>query len=165
MMLRGRGLRLLVIGGAIAGALFFAVYVPAQFSENRSAETPKPSFEVTSVKRDMNEATVVRLGGPDVSRFIAANVTVRVLIGFSYNITDFQLSGGPVWIGKEKFDVDGKVEDSLAERMRVLPQAEQQKEQRLMLQSLLADRFKLVVRHETKELPIFALIVGRADQR
>lgn len=164
-MVRGRGLRFVAVGGAIASALFFAPNILAQSSETRPADAPRPAFEVTSVKRELNEATMVRLGGPDVSRFVADNITMKDLIEFSYNIRDFQLSGGPDWIGKEKFDVDGKVEDSLAERLRALSQEEQLKQERLMVQALLADRFKLAVSHETKELPIFTLVAAKGEPK
>jgi len=124
------------------------------------APDERPAFEVTSVKRDTTDA-MVQLGGPDISRFVARNVTAKDLIEFAYDLREFQFSGGPNWIATEKFDADGKVEDSFAGKMRALPHEQQQSELRLMVRSLLADRFKLEVAHETKELPIYTLVVAR----
>lgn len=135
-------------------------------ADGRTADkTESPSFEVVSVKKDSNDANMVRLGGPDVSRFTAANVSAKTLIEFSYNFQDFQLSGGPSWMDSEKFDIDGKVEDSLAQQLRALPQVKQQDQMRLMVRSLLADRFKLRVSHSTKILPVFALVIAKGGPK
>lgn len=127
-----------------------------------TAPDEQPAFEVTSVKRDTTDA-MVQLGGPDISRFVARNVTAKDLIEFAYDLREFQFSGGPSWIATEKFDADGEVEDSLAEKMRALPHEQQQDELRLMVRSLLGDRFKLAVRHETKQLPIYTLVVAKEE--
>ena len=105
------------------------------------------------------------MGGPDVSRFRATSVTARALIEFAYDIRDFQFVGGPGWVDSKTFDLDATVEDSLAERLRKLPHAEQQQQMRLMLQSLLADRFSLKITHSSRVMPIFALVVAKGGAK
>jgi uncharacterized protein (TIGR03435 family) len=88
-----------------------------------------------------------------------------MLIQTAYNMKDFQVSGGPSWINSERFDIEAKVEDSVAEQLRKLPRTQQQVQTRLMIQSLLADRFKLKVTHQTKELPVYALLVAKGGPK
>src|SRR5262249_46460738 len=83
-------------------------------------------------------------------QLIANNVTLKRLIQAAYNVRDFQISGGPGWIGSDLFDVAAKTESP------VKPE-----QAGPMLQALLADRFQLTVRRETKEMPVYALTVAK----
>jgi uncharacterized protein (TIGR03435 family) len=95
-------------------------------------------------------------------KFTARAQTVKEVIRFAYDIkSDNQLSVGPSWIDSEKYDIDAKEEDTVAEKLQKLPFEEQDKQIRLMVRSLLADRFKLKVSHETKDLPVYALVVAK----
>ena len=68
----------------------------------------------------------------------------------AYGVGSFQISGGPGWIDSDRYDIEAKAEGlAKADQLRVV------------MQALLADRFKLEVRRETKDLPIYALIVGK----
>jgi hypothetical protein len=100
----------------LAASLLTAPQLSAQSITAMADE--QPAFEVTSVKRDTTDA-MVELGGPDISRFVARNVTAKDLIQFSYDLRDFQFFGGPPWITTEKFDADGKVEGRKS--LRLLP--------------------------------------------
>jgi uncharacterized protein (TIGR03435 family) len=66
----------------------------------------------------------------------------------------FRIVGGPDWIDRDRFDVEGVSQDPLT-----------RDQARLMLRSLLAERFKLAVHVETRPLPVFELVVARADGR
>jgi uncharacterized protein (TIGR03435 family) len=71
---------------------------------------------------------------------------VSVLIQIAYNVKDFQLDGGPSWVRSDRYEVDARADGpSTFEQMRP------------MLQSLLADRFKLTLRRETRQLPVYDL--------
>jgi uncharacterized protein (TIGR03435 family) len=164
----GRNPWLVAFGAALAAAsvLFVLIDMPrAHAQEPQMSGGPLPSFEVASIKPDHSGTNFVRMGGPDVSRYVASNVSAKMLITFAYNMRDFQVSGGPGWMAADKFDIDAKVEDSLAGQMQKLPRAQQQDKMRLMVQSLLADRFKLTVSHDTKELPIYALVVAKGGTK
>jgi uncharacterized protein (TIGR03435 family) len=138
-------------------------------SSAQSPDTPLPSFEVASIKvhpADNTGRFFVNIGcGPDPGRCTPTNATAKMLIQAAYNMKDFQVSGGPGWINSERFDIEAKVEDSLAEQLQKLPREQRQAQKSLMLQSLLADRFKLKVTHETKELPVFALVVSKGGPK
>ena len=91
--------------------------------------------------------------GPGGS-YNASNVTLPVVIRFAYDIQDYQLAGRPGWMQSERFDI-------AARAGRDVPNAEL----RLMVQSLLADRFKLTVRREQREMAQYALVHARSDGR
>lgn len=163
-----RNLRLVAIGlvAVIAPALFGLLSATRAGAQGTQAEAVRaPEFEVASIKPNHSDGNMIRMGGPDVSRFVATSVTAKMLITFAYNLRDFQVSGGPSWIGTDRFDVDAKVEDSVVEQLQKLPRAERYDQLRLMMQSLLAERFQLTVTHENKELPVFALVVAKGGPK
>jgi bla regulator protein blaR1 len=73
-----------------------------------------------------------------------------MMIIFAYDVKDFQVSGGPGWANSETYDIVAKG-DGNATRPQL----------RLMLQALLKDRFKLALRQETKDAPIYELVVAK----
>jgi bla regulator protein blaR1 len=83
------------------------------------------------------------------------NIPLRALITFAYDIGDEQLSGGPRWIEDDHFDIIAKLD------MPVPEGPEGDARIKLMLRSLLADRFQLMVHRETRERPVYALIIAR----
>jgi uncharacterized protein (TIGR03435 family) len=74
------------------------------------------------------------------------NVTLKACITWAYRMTDAQIAG-PEWLESERFDIVAKTESGK-------PQPE-------MLQAVLAERFKLAVHRETKELTVYALVVAK----
>ena len=117
----------------------------------RAQGSPRLSFAVASVKVNKSGAGLVRLSTLP-GRFSAVNVTLRMLLRNAYNIPDSRMSGGPSWIGIDRFDVEARSDG-----------AEPAAQVRAMLRSLLEDRFKLNARIETRDLPVYALIVARSD--
>ena len=144
---------------ALAGPIVLGLMSASQVRAQSTQTTL--SFEVASIKPDHSDSRMTRLGGPDASRFAATNATAIMLIEFAYNMKDSQISGQPGWTASDKFDIDAKVEDSVAEQLQKLPRTQQLDQMRLMVQSLLADRFGLKVTHNTKELSEYALVVAK----
>jgi uncharacterized protein (TIGR03435 family) len=83
-----------------------------------------------------------------------------MLIRNAFQLQDFQISGGPAWLGTDRFDIVAKADGDIQPPTPGGPPAPTQ----LMLRGLLADRFKLVVHHETRELPIYVLALARSDR-
>ena len=116
-----------------------------------------PAFDVVSIKRnksgEVNGGTSVRPGGV----YLATNVPLRLLVFGAYGpLHGVQVTGGPGWMNSDRFDIVAKVDGN--------PSTEVFRDQaRLMLRTLLADRFKLVLHNETRELPTYALVVARRD--
>ena len=119
-------------------AVVFSFCAPAQ----------RPVFEVASIKPGNPESRLLRSLITAGGNLRAENVTLRTLIEDAYRMKPFQLTGGPRWIDQDKFEVLAKG-DASATPDQV----------RLMLQALLADRFYLALRRETRERPVFFLTV------
>lgn len=79
---------------------------------------------------------------------------MKILIATAYDFNFDQISGGPNWLDSERYDVDAKP-DGLATTRQI----------HLMLQKLLAERFGLVVRRETKEMPVLALVPDKRNSK
>jgi uncharacterized protein (TIGR03435 family) len=125
------------------------------------AQVPRPEFEVASVRPNKSGDGMVRLGIEPGGRFTATNVPLRLLIRNAYQVQDFQLVDAPDWIRSERFDIVAKAEADVPPGPIGGPPGPMQ----LMLQSLLAERFKLVLHTEQRELPIYALVLARSDGR
>jgi uncharacterized protein (TIGR03435 family) len=117
----------------------------------RAQGSPRLSFAVASVKVNKSGQGLVRFSTLP-GRISAVNVTLRMLLRNAYNIPDSRMSGGPSWIGVDRFDVEARSDG-----------AEPAVQVRAMLRSLLEDRFKLNARIENRDLPVYALIVARSD--
>lgn len=83
-------------------------------------------------------------------RFSATATTVQSLLRTAYRVQSYQLIGAPGWFATKRYDIVAKIEGDLPSQQQ-------------FLQSLLKDRFKLVVHPETRELPAFALVMSRND--
>jgi len=117
-------------------------------------------FEVASVKpNNRNDGLIfdqARNG-----RWTATGHTLAGLIRAAYQVQEFQIVGGPEWINSDKFDVVATAPHDVPPDV---PGATPSRHQ-LMIRTLLADRFKLSVHKDTREMPIFALVLARSDGR
>jgi uncharacterized protein (TIGR03435 family) len=136
----------------IGSTLIVATLVAASGAQDPSAPIPY----VASVKRNTTgTGGVIRIRPGNIS---VVGMPIRVLIRQAYGqLQDFQLVGGPGWINSDRFDIEAKVEDAAAGAgPQFVP---------TVLRQLLEDRFKLKAHKETRELPVFALMLARSDGR
>ena len=120
-----------------------------------------PAFEVATVKpNNSGDGRVMMQNQP--GRYVATNVTLRLLIRNAYQLQDFQITGGPGWMASDHFDINAKVPDEFRAMAPPAPGAGPGPLQ-LMIRALLTERFKLAIHNETKDAPIYALILARAD--
>lgn len=124
-MVRGSSLKLALIAGLLSAVAF--------------PQTPPPKFDLSSVKPNVSGCCTS--GGFGNGQGGGRNVTLKFLIASAYNVQEFQISGGPGWIGSDRFDVEGRTEDRYTDPDRL----------RLMLQSLLEDQFLLKLHWEARE--------------
>jgi uncharacterized protein (TIGR03435 family) len=126
------------------------------------AQSPaeKPAFEVASVKPAAPPTPGTFMTGssggpgtPDPGQATFTNVTQRTLLRTAYDVQDYQISG-PAWLESERYDIVAKV-----------PKGVTKEQFRLMLQSLLAERFKLTLHRETKDLPRYELVVAKGGSK
>lgn len=114
-------------------------------------------FEAASIKPSPPMgAGMVRMGVQMMpgGRVSMSGVTAKFLIQQAYGVRDFQIAGGPDWMGSERYDITAKPEGAATpEQVKV------------MIQALLADRFKLQFHRETKELPTYVLVVAKGGPK
>jgi len=107
-------------------------------------------FEVASIKPNVSNDGRVGIGIQPGGRLSVTGATVKMLMRQAYRIQDFQMVGGPAWLDSDRYDIVAKAEgDANPDQVRE------------MVQSLLADRFQLKFHRETRELPVYALMVGK----
>ncbi len=116
-----------------------------------AAAFAQPRFDSASVRYDPDARDTPLSFAPGR---VAGTVPLRKVILEAFHISPFQLSGGPAWINSEKFAIEGKAATPASKE-----------ELRPMLQTLLADRFRLSVRREIKEVPVYALTVAKGGPR
>lgn len=146
------------LGLFVAGAGLLGVALGAQSPQPAATA---PAFEVASVKPNSSgDGRVMMQNQP--GRFIATNITLRMLIRNAYQLQDFQISGGPGWMASDHFDINAKVPDEYRDLPPMRPGSGPGPLQS-MIRALLTERFKLAVHNETKDSPIYALILARSD--
>ena len=152
--------------------LFFVLLCSAFFWPVASGQATAnsgtaPKFDVASVK--------LNNGGGDgrshiyssstSGSFRTANVSLKGLLQFAFGLPETQILNitGPA--ASQTFDIDAKVDDATEEQMHKLTSDEGKLRKQQMLQALLVERFKLVSHSETRELPIYALMVAKGGSK
>ena len=133
-----------------------------------NAQTPAPTFDVASVKPNKSGDMGIRIMFQPGGRFEANNASLKTLIQIAYDVRDFQISGGPAWISSDRYDIQAKAEGGSQGDLRTETEEQRKADldrRRLMIQALLADRFKLVVHKESKESTIYALVVAKGGPK
>jgi hypothetical protein len=136
----------------IAIAILLAVTAYSMFGQSADA----PRFAVASVKRGAEWTLEVPMGiGPRPGgRLTTTNAPLTILIQRAYGVEAYQVVGGPAWINSDGYNIEAKPETNT-----------DQKQMWLMLQTLLADRFKLKLHRETRELPVYALTATKGGPK
>jgi uncharacterized protein (TIGR03435 family) len=122
------------------------------------------TFDVASVKPAAplvpDGRGMIRMAGPsggpgtkDPGRINYPFQTLKLLMMTAYDVKNFQITG-PAWLDTERFDVTA-----------TLPPDTTKEQFRVMLQNLLAERFKLTIHRETKELPMYSLVVAKGGPK
>jgi len=125
-----------------------------------TADVKVPAFDVVSVKPNKSNSGMVRvMGKPD--GYAASNVSLKMLIQGAYGIREDLISGAPSWADSARFDIDAKVAGSDIDALKKLSP----EQRRLLLQPLLADRFKLKIHTETKQLPVYELVLAKGGSK
>lgn len=159
---RTPGCRRLSLAAAI---LLTAVAPGAAPSIHASAQAPAPSrpaqaekFDEVSIKPS-TLGSVSRISMPANGRFVATNVSLPMLIRFAYQVQNFQILERPRWLDATTFDIEA------VGAKEPVPQPGGTPVVRARVREMLADKFKLKLRIETRDLPVYHLVTVRADKR
>ena len=119
-----------------------------------AAQQQAPAFDAASIK--LNNSAPGGRKGPDggsvrlsPGTLAGRRATVGKLIQTAYSVNAYQIDGGPPWIDSDTFDIDAKAETTDRNQLRQ------------MLQTLLSERFKLVLHRAAKEMSVYALTLGK----
>jgi len=122
----------------------------------RAQTAVQPAFDVASIKLNTSGDWRKSIGPGPGGRFLATNQTLRELLPFAYGLPQMaagiRIVGGPSWIDTDRFDVVAKADGVVSPE-----------EMGAMLRSLLVDRFKLAAHRETRDLPVYALVMAKGD--
>jgi len=126
----------------VLGLLVVAIPILSQ------APAGRQQFEVASVKVHPPPVTLIGIANRG-GRFTATGFSLKMLVGRGYAVPASQIVGGPSWADSERYDIEAKAPEGATQFQP-------------MLQSLLEDRFKLRIHKETKDLPVYELVVAKS---
>jgi len=158
--MNAKSLELLRIGASVLGCFsLLALSFHAVFAQSSS-----PAFEVASIKpSDPNKVRNVTIRNGPGGGLNINDATLKLLIELAYDVRDFQILGGPGWIKSDRYDIAAKAEPDVS--LAPTDQRKAMEQQRERLRALLADRFQLKVRRETKKLPVYALTPAKGGPK
>jgi bla regulator protein blaR1 len=118
-----------------------------------------PVFLSSSIKPDNSGNDMFRmLFTPD--GFTATGATLQMLLRGAYGVEDSEISGAPDWLNSQKYDIEAKADKSVIAELNKLSEDQRMLANQRMLQTLLADRFKLMLHPDTRELEFHTLAVA-----
>jgi len=133
--------------GIVVAAMILAITALTLFGQTAS----RPTFEVASIKpTSEQDLMMVR---PLPGR-LTANASLQMLMQNAYAVQSFQIVGGPGWLNSDRFAIEAKAGGN-ASRDQIF----------LMLQSMLEQRYQLKFHRETRELPVYELVVAKGGLR
>ena len=153
-----------MIHRALTGALCVAMVCSPLFAQSPKADVtpavnaaaaPLPAFQVVDVHVSPHVNTPsIRGGSLHGDRYTTSQATMTNLIARSYNVESRNVLGGPPWLDLDRFDLTAQA-----------PRTTSPDDVRLMLRSMLVERFKLVAHTGVKPLPAFLLTVGKGGPK
>jgi bla regulator protein BlaR1 len=157
---------LLLVAGAMAAAapvVFGLIQEPQSRAQSQAQDTTGklPAFEVASIKPDKSAGNGPVMVHFTSDGFNATNIPLKMLIREAYGVEENQILGAPSWLNSHSYDIEAKVDSSVVGDLQKLSLAQR----KLMLQPLLVDRFKLQVHPETKDLPVYELVVAKSGPK
>lgn len=152
----------LLLAAAGIAAVAMPITAGLLHAAQAAGDSPRASFEVASIKPSKaGDAAPFRISVEPGGRFVAQHVTLAVIMQLAYHVREAQIIGAPSWANSFYFDLEARPDESAATAIDKISPEERTTQMREMTQALLADRFKLTLRHETKELPVYALLVAK----
>jgi uncharacterized protein (TIGR03435 family) len=144
-----------VIRAGVALAAFVSLAAGADLGA-QTAAPQEPRFEVMSIKRNTGGGAGSMMAVQPGGRVSVRNLPVQQVILRAYGIQPFQLAGGSDWLQTERYDIEAKPSDGAIVTDDAI---------NAMLRAMLADRFKLKMRRETRQSAIYELMFARSDRR
>jgi uncharacterized protein (TIGR03435 family) len=130
------------------------------------ASDTQATFEVASVKPSAPGVPGMFIRYLPGGGVRVTGASLKNLISLAYNVRAFQIFGGSQWVDTEPFDIEARAATSdVTTPTDPAKMSEEQRKANERLRSLLADRFQLTLHPETKEQPVYALIVAKGGSK
>jgi uncharacterized protein (TIGR03435 family) len=142
------------VAAGIAGLLVLGVIASLFPDWIAFAQTPRPAFDVASIKQHAGQANGVTFAAREGGRLNVINNEISNVIQNAYGIANYQLIGAPDWVEAERYDIEARG-----------PATAGRKEMMLMIQTLLAGRFAMRAHFETREMPAYILTVAKGGPK
>jgi uncharacterized protein (TIGR03435 family) len=139
----------------------------AQAAARSQDASPLPEFEVAAIHQhipELHEHNSIWSSTSD-SHFKAENVSLIGLIHWAYEMPETRILNAPGWASSTYFNIDASSDASVDAKMAHLTPEAGKLQKEMMVRALLADRFKLVTHTETRELPVYELIVAKGTPK
>lgn len=132
-----------------------------QAAQGQVSPVQSPTFDVAAIhlhkSMPSERSHIIESAG----RLTTINESLKAIMQWAFDVPASRIIGGPAWIDSDRFDIEAKSESTLDTQIKFDTIAAR-KQKRAMMQTLLANRFHLVTHLETRELPIFALVVAKS---
>jgi uncharacterized protein (TIGR03435 family) len=139
---------LLVLGFLMLGASLVPRWITLE------QQNPAIAFEVASIHANTTGSPDSIVNLPDTGRVSVTNATLETLIRNAYGMQKNQIVGAPKWIDSDRYDIQARTAGPIREA-----------DERPLLQNLLGDRFRLKIHQESRNLPIYALRLGKGGPK
>jgi uncharacterized protein (TIGR03435 family) len=162
-LMRAAGLVAFVVSVAVGLTYAMPSRATAQ-SRDTEAYPPGFEFDVATIKPSQDNNPGGVLGFLSEDSYRARNMTIKSVIRSAYDLwggREEMVLGGPKWLETDRYYITAKVDATVADKLKKLRPDERTLTQNQMVRALLADRFKLQIHRETKELPIYALTITK----
>jgi uncharacterized protein (TIGR03435 family) len=130
-------------------------------AQTAAAISPTFQYEVATIKpgKDPSEGWGL---GYDGDTLRGHNISLLFLVKFTFGIYEnYRIVDAPKWLDSTTYDISAKIDGPTMEALKKLPKEQQNRARGQMLQDLLAERFQFAAHRETKELPVYFLVVGK----
>lgn len=155
----------------LAASALAALIIPVAIGIIRAQTLPPPpayTYDVVSIHKAAPNQRGERIGPGAQGGLRMQNVTAMLMLTFAYGVRNYQIAGAPGWASSDRFDVSftpDKTEASLGPNITVSELESVMGRQKQRTQAVLRDRFGLILRAETHELPMYALIPAKGGPR
>jgi uncharacterized protein (TIGR03435 family) len=149
----------------LLGVFFLGSAVPVG-AQSQAAAAPSPVFEydVASIKLNVSGGGSVGMHNTPDS-FSVTNVQVEALMQMAFGVQSYQMIAAPEWFTSERYDIEAKMEPDVADALRKLNVDDRRITRQHMLQALVLDRLKMTIHRETRQLPIYSLVIGKGGSK
>lgn len=154
---------------AFAATTILVLTNAAQVMAQPQAQSAPPNapvfeYEVASIKPSPppsgNGGFMMGLRYTD-DGFAAENYSLLLLVQTAFGVSKERISGLPDWVSQVRYDIQAKMDSAAADELKKLDPNQLKLVRQQMLQALLADRFKLTLHRETKDLPLYTLVIAK----